>query len=257
MALKLKWRTKHLQIDFHREIEKIRTSDSSHVQPVGNDVLVENFFGMKNKVPDVSRYRICKNGNIIPHFDQSGQIRDISGQELKRRLQQQSQIRNIVLLLESPHKDEYERDITCPKAPACGSTGRNIKRHLHEVLSHIENQKLIVPSCHVVISNPVPFQTSLHAIHGNSLKDKDGCRWATLRDYVWLTLWDEKRIRSWFQARLKRYNPSLIVNACTSHQKSSVNDFVRGKLPTMTLYNVGHPASWNSPKNRVPKRIYP
>lgn len=258
MALELKvhWREKPLQVDFHGgdfhgEIGRIRTFGSSHVRPVGNDVLVENFFGEKNRVLDVSRYHIDAIGCIVRHDD-------ICGLELKKELRK---IGSIVLLLESPHRDEYTEgnvyDINRPLAPANGESGRKIDQHLHEVLSHIDDLCLIVPGRHVIISNPIPFQTSLPAVHHKSLKDDKNCRWATLRDYVWLTLWNEQRIQQSFRARLNRYNPSLIINACTAGVKNRVCTFVRQGFPNVIFYNVGHPAFWHVCKNRTPKRICP
>ena len=248
MALKLKlhWREEPLQV-IHREIEKIREAeaDSPHVQTEGDDVLVEDFFRVKNKVLDVSRYRIGERGCIIPHPD-------ISGLALRDELRNQNG--SIVLLVESPHKDEYQPgNINCPRAPAKGRTGNNISRCLETVLSRIEEQSLIVPGRHVVISNPIQFQTSLHAIHGGPLGDYT---WTALRDNVWLTLWKDKRIQQSFRARLKRYKPRLIINACTGKrtESNSLTAHVEGSVCTVLqsvcelhnahLYNVGHPRSW-------------
>ena len=271
--------TRRLQVDFHREIGKIRevgesgTSGHPHVRIDGDDVLVENFFGKDNEVLDVSRYLIGEKNCIVRHAD-------ISGSELKRMLREQ-QIGSIVLLLESPHKDEYTDekevyDVNQPQAPANGKSGEKIDKYLATVLSDIRKEfnqaglneeqlirdgyieaELILPDCHVIISNPIPFQTSLHAVHGGPLKDDDDYRWATLRDFVWLKLWEEKHIRNSFQERLNTYNPSLIVNACTAGSKTHVTKFVRKEFPKVPLYNVGHPSFWHVPQNRVPKRIYP
>lgn len=272
MALKLKvpWSRELIEVGFHREIEKIRTFANSHVSTDGSDVLVDNFFGKNNRVLDVSRYRICADGHCVRH-------NDISGRKLKLELSRQ-RIGSIVLLLESPHKDEYtdEDRIYCinqPQAPASGNSGTKIDECLCNLITKITqdpgNAELdvsrhIVHGSHVIISNPIPFQTSLHAVHhGEPLEDSDDYLWATLRDFVWRTLWREQRIRRHFHARLKRYNPSLIINACTGDPKksgtlkSSVNRFVLEKLPSVTLYSVSHPVSWRHQGNIAPKRINP
>ena len=240
-----------------------------HVVSCGDDaILVKNFFGVNNKVPDVSRYRIgaggccvrhdnryhiCNDRYLIPHCD-------VSRKDLARLLQrQQRQIRNIVLLLESPHKDEYQPgNINCPIAPANGATGDNIDRCLGTVLRQIkgalinarlDEAEFIKPDSHVIISNPIQFQTSLYAIHGQSTWVS---RWGMLRNNVWRTLWNEDHIQDCFLERLCTYNPSLIVNACTGALEKRVNDFIRDNLEdeqdVMALYNVPHPASklWNS-----------
>ena len=258
MVLKLKvhWRTKPLHVDYDDNdvIHVIKKLGSSrHVQKEGNVVLVKNFFKEKNKVPDVSRYsigaggccvrhnnryHICNDKYLIPHCD-------ISEQDM------QQQIPNIVLLLESPHKDEYQSgNINCPIAPANGTTGDNIDRCLGTVLLHIQNETgLIESGCHVIISNPIQFQTSLYAAY----KSEPPKEWRTLRDCVWRTLWNETHIRRCFQKRLEGYHPTMIINACTGDLKkkdslkSLVNKFVlKKKKLNVPLYAVAHPASWQN-----------
>ncbi len=294
MALKLQvpWRRAPLSVQYtglDRVIDEIRASNSPNVRIEGddleeNDVLIENFFRMNNRVPDVSRYRICNAGCCIRHDNRYRICNDryinphcdISGKDLKRQLQLQPEIRNIVLLLESPHKDEYQPgNINCPIAPANGNTGDNIDRWLGTVLSCIEEQQLIVPGGHVIISNPIQFQTSLHAIHGQPLEDT----WEKLRNNVWWTLWDKsgRRVKQRFLARLNRkYNPSLIINACTGKftpcryltcthlqyrslkdRKRNVTKFIRAKLPFVPLYEAKHPGrnNWTDFDNNCLQRI--
>ena len=201
-------------------IDEIGRANDPHVQtPDGpdGDVHVVDFFGENNKVPDVSRYRILEDGHcrcvrhnnryrirdgryIVPHCD-------VSRHELAQQLRQE--VRNVVLLLESPHKDEYQAgNVDYPIAPANGMTGDNIDRCLGKLLAGIE-EGLIMPCSHVVISNPIQFQTSLHAIHGESLSGN----WSTLSDKVWKKLWCEEDIQQDFRTRLAEYNPSVIINA--------------------------------------------
>ena len=274
-------------------IDEMIGFESPHVWIDGNDVFVRNFFEENNQVPDVSRYRIesssvlhhnkyriCDDRCIIPH-------RDVSGEELQLQLQLlQPQIRHIVLLLESPHRDEYQPGkINCPIAPASGITGHNIDRCLGTVLSEIrkshhragpDEAELIELGCHVIISNPIQLQTSLHAIHGQSVQDSP---WNTLRNNVWKTLWSDEdgHVKQCFLGRLNTYNPCLIINACTgdltpceflnrtdgltlSHGlKSLVTKFVRAELRTVPLYEAYHPAdsSWKSCDGIHLQRIYP
>ena len=186
-------------------------------------------------VPHDVRYHICGNRFTIPRGNHPGQADshcDIYGSALEQLLQQQ-QLGNIVLLLESPHESEFiytcygyfDRPFTRPKAPACGSTGESIDRCLGTVLEMIREihiaatpnaEELIVPECHIIISNPIQLQTSLHAIHGQELSKKcSNGKWARLRDKVWKTLWAEEHIKACFLERLTAYNPRLIINACT------------------------------------------
>lgn len=235
---------------------------SPHVQIDGGDVIVRGFFGVDNKVPDVSRYRIGAVGPcapdekyhisndryVIPHCALSEDIShcDIFGPALEQELQQQRrEVRNIVLLLESPHSEEYGESVMYPEAPARGRTGRNIDQYLGTVLSRIQGGFTEV-DCHVIISNPIQFQTSLHAIHGQNLWDS---KWTTLRNKVWRALWHKLSIRQDFGERLNGYNPSVIINACTGSLKDDVHTFVgtlfnENRQVAPPCYKVSHPVNW-------------
>ena len=229
--------------------------EGPHVESLGNDVLlVKDFFGANNRVPDVIRYRICAEG-CYEHPD-DGRYHICNNRYIIPCSDvpvSQLQPGNIVLLLESPHEDEFEYingGIGSPKKPACGSTGANIDKCLGNVLSRIEDQGLILPGRHIIISNPIQFQTSLHAIHRKSLKG----RWKTLRDNVWKTLWEEPQIKQGFRQRLLTYRPSLIINACTgafdqhddNDPKGLVNNILNNEFSP--LYKTKHPAiNWNIP----------
>lgn len=149
-----------------------------HVDLSGNVVLVQNFFGENNKVPDVSRYRIDSKWQPICDLEVP-----------ESRLQLQTQPGSIVLLLESPSVDEYRcGNINWPIAPAKGKSGENIDRCLGKLLSGIQAGHF-VPGSHVIISNPIQFQTNLRAIHRQSTTQKTGSsKWKTLRNNVWKTL---------------------------------------------------------------------
>lgn len=74
MALKLQvpWRREPLPVQYRghvRVIDAIRASNSLHVEPSANDVIVKDFFGVNNRVPDVSRYHIGDDGQPVSHCD--------------------------------------------------------------------------------------------------------------------------------------------------------------------------------------------
>ena len=259
---------------------------SGYVELCGDDLVVK-IFGEENKVPDVSRYRIeqedccvphdgrcriCDDRYLIPHCNLTNQDisrYDISGETLQQRLAEQQDIGNIVLLLESPHKDEYNNgDIADPKKPACGNTGLKIDQYLGGVLKDIIGElnkeglsvaEHIATGCHVVISNPIQYQTSLHAIHKQRLKGD----WKTLRDNVWRTLWRVEHIRQCFRARLGCYYPKVIINACTGNRtkrdslKRHVENFILREFQDVRPVYIGHPSFWQVPRNRKPTLINP
>ena len=252
-----------------------------HVEQRKTYVLVKDFFGDDNKVPDVSRYciggegycghhddkyRIWHDRYLVPHCnitEEGISSSDIPEPCLQARLKEQRKMRaeqerpeigNIVLLLESPHKYEYNAN---PKRPALGTTGTNIDILLWIVLRYIQIKTgLIEPGCDVVISNPIQFQTSLSAIsEPKSYKNN----WRTVRNNVFRTLLEQEHIKQCFRARLGCYYPKVIINACTGKLeesdslKSLVDRFVQQELETNTglpenvsLYTIAHPSSWRS-----------
>lgn len=256
MALKLQvpWADKPLEVGQFEQLNHIiaqMDGGHPHVETTDGDLVVVDFFGESNEVPDVSRYRILEDSHcgcvrhssryriadglyVVPHCD-------VSGQELEEELRQ-AQALNIVLLLESPHRDEYQSgDVNCPIAPANGETGDNIDRCLATVLSCIK-EDLIAASCHVIISNPIQFQVSLYAIHGKSPWES---YWGRLKNKVWKALWNEQHIQEHFQRRLRSYNPSVIVNACTGGKAPrGLNSLVQEKLDCWPLYQTNHPSTW-------------
>ena len=276
MTLKLDvpWRPESpLQVNFcvtptnyNKLIAGIEAYEGAYLHPNERPFRVRNFFEDNNRVHDVSRYYIregicrvvhdgryciCNDRYIIPHCDLSGQTiyhGDIREQDLGQHLQEQPG--SVVLLLESPHTDEYGMDLIDRKGPAVSRTGAGgrIDRCLDTVLMHIQLVTgLIASGSHVVISNPIQFQTSLHAIHGQPVSNSP---WDELRDNVWRTLWNESRnhLKQCFLARLGSYHPKVIINACTSSLKpcvtSCVKEWNNGRNPVVPLYEVAHPAHW-------------
>ena len=118
----------------------------------------------------------------------------------------------IVIILESPHKDEYSKTIPAP-APAMGETGRNIKEYLLEILDKkIGNPKDNEKKYDVILMNAIQYQTSL------------GIDTEYFRDRVWLTLWNKEDLRKEFIKRLEGYNADIVFNFCTngSHKKDLI-----------------------------------
>lgn len=125
--------------------------------------------------------------------------------------------KNIVLILESPHKDEYTDKK--PIAPAQGKTGENLKKFMEYALKKIsekyqekyqeEYKKIGKKKYNLIICNPVQYQTSL----ASHLKDK--AEYEKIKKEVWHAIWDYEDIQSDFKKRIKGYDPLLIIEACT------------------------------------------
>lgn len=231
---------------FRRDIQ--RFSCRPHVQVRTDHVEITGMFGPPNRIPDVDRYRVtvCNGFYCVrPYttkivaacrnrfFDHPTNRRDFDG--------------TILLLLESPHKDEYHsNNVSCPIAPAQGNTGTRICNFLGCILNAPGNAHLrrnIRNDYRVIIANPIQFQTSLWAIHRGTLERK----WHTLRDATWKTLWDVPEMRQEFCCRVRSYNPQVVLNCCTSQLRGSITSFFVhcGFTNQMYLYESSHPSVWH------------
>ena len=268
LKLRVPWRRDLLPVDYDNQdvIRVIKDSGRPNVCTLGNVVRVVDFFGECNRVPDVSRFHIGDDGRPYPQSDVP-----------ESQLHLQPQLRSIVLLVESPHKDEYQfANINYPIAAANGQTGRNINKYLREVLlairreltnAGLNQEDYIKPGSHVIISNPIQFQTSLNAIHKQSLAGD----WIELKNNVWKALWNEGEggeevpsyIQLCFRARLNTYRPSLIINACTGvltdadSLMAHVETFVLNEFQHVRRVGIGHPSSWYNASHRSPTLINP
>lgn len=228
-----------------------------------DNVHIKKMFDSNRSVPDVERYHICKSGRalcLLSYYSNALHPRNRYNDHLCR---QQFQGDTVVLLLESPHKDEYD-NCGRPIAPAQGRTGKNICKHLDKVLGEILRSDIrqIQNGCNtrLILCNPVQFQTSLHMILDGKLRP-------TWRDKVWLALWDDPCIKQCFKGRMEMYNPNLVINACTGERtdpnqsnmnslKRKVNEFLLNCTSIGNVYETGHPSGWYSPNNRAVTKVH-
>ena len=224
---------------------------------------IRGLFGRENKVPDVDRYRVVNRGGSIAVEDH-GLVSDeryvSTYPYVDRPASAEWEGATLVIVLESPHRDEYGGAVRTPIAPARGATGARIHNYLCNILNCCARSNNLLLACapvRVIISNPIPFQTSAFAIHGGRL-----CKPMRLRDVIWRGLWwlqDANQIQAtqheddqlpyvfqrMFQEKLERYTPTAIVNACTRTLRPKITEALR-KLPhTIELYEADrHPSGW-------------
>lgn len=225
-------------------------------------VVVTNFFTNKTKINDVWRYNLVfdKNQNYYPRllpFYASIQNPKINFIDQHPKL---TTLPTIVIIIESPHKAEYDNSGTLPLplAPANGKTGKGIDNCLSIILNDLRcRNKISLPPYNysIIICNPVQYQTSLyHLTDDPSAKD--------LKNKIWTELFIHQSLNTDFIARLKSYNPSLIINACTGGMnngqprglKKLVDSAIRNepsfqnKLnnnPNFIIYTT-HPSYWDN-----------
>jgi hypothetical protein len=148
----------------------------------------------------------------------------------------------IVLVIESPHKDEYKN--RNPVAPAQGTTGRKIEKYLTGLLNTSINHHLADGDYDFIVSNPVQFQASLFDLHGANLTESPA---KAVRDSVWKEIFPKEE--SNFHQRLTTYEPKLVINACTSMLLPIVEDSIlcwKGTQSVDVYKATSHPCFWHS-----------
>ncbi len=111
----------------------------------------------------------------------------------------------MLVILESPHAEEFNQTYEISPSPALGVTGDMMSKHFIDIISpYVEDD-----TYHVILVNAIQYQCSL------------GVDTNIYRDRIWLNLWLCHGLKDVFQAKLVQYNPDVIINLCTrgSHQK--------------------------------------
>lgn len=161
----------------------------------------------------------------------------------------------VLLLLESPHVDEFFYDSACvfkPKGPAqrsnYGGTGYGLRMYGTQVLSQLS---LPTGSYPLIVANPVPYHTSLRWLVTDVTKSTGRCKPRerainpVVRDHVWNVLWRLPFMQIDFLNRCKNYAPVAIVNACTQLLQPQVTRFLRHHPVCSALYECSsHPSHW-------------
>lgn len=237
-------------------------------------VHLRGLFGSRNKVPDVDRYEIVQAGateaspcaserehqvavreyqvtNAAPSAVAAGRTFVSTYPYVDRSVARVCGRPTVVIALESPHRDEYGDSVDSPIAPARGSTGAGIHKHLYDVLNSCPQIRRMLferAPVRAVISNPIPFQTSAYAIHGGRLGVSD-----RLRDFIWRELWRDQQLglAALFLAKLVCYAPIAIINACTvggnPGRRNEVTEAIHAsdELRDVPLYETCHPSMWH------------
>lgn len=108
----------------------------------------------------------------------------------------ENNIKNVVIILESPHTAEYDGEFV---SPALGTTGRNLQKHFSDIFKSICSEG----NYRIILMNSIQYQCSL------------GADTNKYRDNMWLKLWFKENLRNNFIKRLISYEPDIIFNFCT------------------------------------------
>ena len=224
----------------------------SHIcsAPLFRDALADAFT-LRCRVPDVWRYTVhVKGGQILPLVPVAEP--SILSNYPDRPAADAAGSETILLILASPHKDEYVRKPNgqlAPKAPAQSrnwlGAGRAIHSYGHDVLGKLG---LDNGEYSLVIANPVPYQCSLSSVGPGRPAPLD----RSVRDHVWRQLFSLKFVQEDFLDRCMRYRPRIVLNCCTTELQTELTDFIyenflRTAGPGITLFESEHPSvHWSS-----------
>ena len=244
MTKKLKFQLngKNSEIELSEKELKMFSGESTFLDKKADDwEIADSFFSKDSVVPDVFRYILKYTSNGVWKFFDMNE-KDVDKFEIENDLKKipAEGAKNIILILESPHKDEYEitNGKPVPKSPASGDSGKAIyalfTSHVLPILNSLGLELNKSEKYNFCIVNPVPYQTSLVSIHQKSLD-------TGLRDKVWKVMYEN--LKDDFKSRLKKYKPFAVLNGCTSNLKDLLKDDIH-EITKCNIFNVNHPASW-------------
>lgn len=222
--------------------------DNAHAIEEDGIVTISGIFSETNRVPDVDRYRIGRSGTVWyvkPHqVCEVGQTRRNNFKDILPANNFGG--RTLVVILESPHRNEYlDCDIGEPIAPAQCTTGNNIRDKLADILNgHDDLSTHLISGTRVILCNPVQFQASLASVVSDGQ--------APLTKPVWKKIWALNEVKQNFLCRLSSYRPDFIINACTRELKDLVTSSLVERCHDLgaELYKGYHPSVWAQARRR-------
>ncbi|NCC61024.1 MAG: hypothetical protein EOM12_08785 [Verrucomicrobiae bacterium] len=176
---------------------------------------------------------------------------------------EESDVPCFILILESPHKDEFKTDSGIPQ-PANGSAGTNIKTHfMNSMATRIADKT----RCYIYLINAIQYQCSLGLTLSTTKDGKmqpNATNQETKKD-VFNAIWG-KGGEEKFQERLQKAlnifhksfdSPLYVINSCTTSFKDIVQEAVK-KTALETGFNIEffktpHPSSYWFTENKAQK----
>lgn len=234
--------------DFIQKVKEIE-------QNANNKILTDHFNTWKcnenynNECPDIYAGEV-DNGKVIKKWF-SKENREIQIQQGNStqcydfsKLKPDTNKESIVIILESPHHDEYELNSSWNQPnPALGTTGTNLEKYIDCLIDAVSqlDPKIMKGKYQIVLMNSIQYQCSLGRINGR-LNDE-------IRNLIFTSIWSKQEIKDDFSERLKSYKPSIIFNCCTSGNKG-LRQLIQQEIEknfknsNTTLFEGTHPSSW-------------
>lgn len=226
--------------------ENIRTdlleniSTHSFIKNEGDFLVIKNnFFDESKKVKNVYRYYLKKDNSLYICYDFAEKMPGCNSEFNDCSLDLEKNLPTILIVLESPHQYEYNYTDSNlePIAPAQKSTGKQLDSNLAKIIEEISTE-LTELEYRVLIVNPIPFQTSLHFLHKKPIKSL----YKTLRDKVWITLWNNDSYKNDFVKLINSENVKLVLNCCTAGLYINISNLLDDQQ--ILYYELNHPSSW-------------
>ena len=176
-----------------------------------------------------------------------------------------NQIKKIAIIVESPHKNEFDLAFN-PIRPLNGSSGRRFDSKICDVLDILKNNtmlKFTTGFYEIKIFNPVRYQASCYHFFHNLIPNQNPVAQNNytldrkFTNFVWKILYNDQngpREENNFTNDIMFYSPDYIINCCTGEYKnghtlsSSKSKSDLKKIVRNSLYNCSsnHNLSWNN-----------
>lgn len=231
-----------IRINIKDEEYEFFPETSAYLKKVNNVLTVKTkFFANDKKVPDVHRYNLVYKDNkwiLTKPCDNPIDAKNVS--ECDRPITNTEEANNILVILESPHKDEYDEKFK-PIAPANGVTGKNFSKyfisHVLPILFSLGLTLCNKKTYSICFVNPVPFQASLYEI----IKEESN---SNFTKKIWRKLFN--KCKNDFKNRVQSYSPIVIINSCTTGVNARVKDCIKQISFTTAVqgYETIHPSAW-------------
>ena len=140
---------------------------------------------------------------------------------------QSSSYKRMAIIVESPHKDEFDSNFN-PLAPLNGFSGQRFASQILTKLNfwfstncNFQYSKFLPFDLEIKIFNPIQYQASLyHFLNGKITYNNFGNFMynsidSDLRDKVWRCLFHNCGLKTDFINRISSYKPDFIINCCT------------------------------------------
>ncbi len=175
----------------------------------------------------------------------------------------------VVIILESPHRDEFEYDKSkepyeaiSAKGPAMGKTGKRFFEKFLELVKKSEIYRKIETGTHdIVFMNSIQYQCSLGQRLSISKKDDEDTRKKIKknqkqRDDIWISCFKGENSCD-IEKRLQAIKPFVTINLCTKGKgsgKVTLQEMLQIKICCMNNHTWGpHPSSpwWSNEKAKI------